>query len=71
MICQGHAGNEQTFGRVWWAEAGRNNALPLNFSPLATLEAGLLFSVPASRAGARILFIDKALFAFRKEPRRR
>ena len=24
---------------LWWAEAGRNNALPLNFSPQATVEA--------------------------------
>jgi hypothetical protein len=24
---------------LWWAEAGRNNVLPLNFSPLATVQA--------------------------------
>ena len=24
---------------LWWAEAGLNNALPMNFSPMATVQA--------------------------------
>jgi len=29
----------QQMEQLWWAEAGRNNVLPLNFSPLATVQA--------------------------------
>jgi arylsulfatase len=34
---------------LWWAEAGRNNALPLNFSPLATVKA--VFEKPSLTRG--------------------
>ena len=34
---------------LWWAEAGRNNALPLNFSPQATVEA--IFQRPSLTRG--------------------
>src|SRR5271169_5016266 len=34
---------------LWWAEAGRNNALPLNFSPQATVEA--VFQKPSLTRG--------------------
>lgn len=34
---------------LWWAEAGRNNALPLNFSPLATVQA--IFQRPSLTRG--------------------
>jgi len=36
---------------LWWAEAGRNNALPLNFSPQATVEAS--FEKPSLTRGRR------------------
>ena len=34
---------------LWWAEAGRNNALPLNFSPMATVQA--VFQRPSLTRG--------------------
>ena len=34
---------------LWWAEAGRNNALPLNFSPQATVQA--VFQKPSLTRG--------------------
>ena len=34
---------------LWWAEAGRNNALPLNFSPQATVQA--IFQRPSLTRG--------------------
>jgi arylsulfatase len=34
---------------LWWAEAGSNNALPLNFSPQATVEA--IFQKPSLTRG--------------------
>lgn len=34
---------------LWWAEAGRNNTLPLNFSPQATVEA--VFQKPSLTRG--------------------
>ena len=34
---------------LWWAEAGRNNALPLNFSPQATVQA--VFQRPSLTRG--------------------
>jgi arylsulfatase A-like enzyme len=34
---------------LWWAEAGRNNVLPLNFSPQATVEA--IFQKPSLTRG--------------------
>ncbi len=34
---------------LWWAEAGRNNVLPLNFSPQATVEA--VFQKPSLTRG--------------------
>ena len=34
---------------LWWAEAGRNNALPLNFSPMATVRA--VFEKPSLTRG--------------------
>ncbi len=34
---------------LWWAEAGRNNALPLNFSPVATVQA--VFQKPSLTRG--------------------
>ena len=37
---------------LWWAEAGRNNVLPLNFSPAATLEA--VFHKPSLTRGRTI-----------------
>ena len=36
---------------LWWAEAGRNNALPLNFSPQATVEA--VFQRPSLTRGRK------------------
>jgi arylsulfatase A-like enzyme len=42
---------------LWWAEAGRNNALPLNFSPQATVEA--VFQKPSLTRG-------RSHFVFRK-----
>ena len=43
---------------LWWAEAGRNNALPLNFSPQATVEA--VFQKPSLTRAARISSIARA-----------
>src|SRR5271163_927062 len=39
----------QQMEELWWAEAGRNNALPLNFSPLATVQA--VFQRPSLTRG--------------------
>lgn len=36
---------------LWWAEAGRNNVLPLNFSPQATVEA--VFERPSLTRGRK------------------
>jgi arylsulfatase A-like enzyme len=38
-----------TLKELWWAEAGRNNALPLNFSPQATVAA--IFERPSLTRG--------------------
>jgi arylsulfatase A-like enzyme len=37
---------------LWWAEAGRNNVLPMNFSPEATLEA--VFQKPSLTRGRKV-----------------
>ncbi|MCI0702201.1 MAG: arylsulfatase [Planctomycetia bacterium] len=37
---------------LWWAEAGRNNVLPMNFSPQATVEA--IFERPSLTRGRKL-----------------
>ena len=54
---------------LWWAEAGRNNALPLNFSPQATVEA--VFQKPSLTRGRTDFVYRQGTVRSLKEPRRR
>ncbi len=48
-LAAGHPAKLKELQELWWAEAGRNNVLPLNFSPQATVEA--VFERPSLTRG--------------------